>query len=189
MTTKNRPEYLDGYYNGFSPEYRNRRGGRVICAHKRGTIPAPEVCHACGQTEGVIAHSEDYDNPYRDYWSVCYCCHKMLHDRHRQPEVWVEYRERIRSGYRAPVVPTFDWRAWNRLYRNRPIEAWPEFTHHPEHVPNMTMFDLLLTDYTGSVAPGLAISPGDPPLPGMIVDTKFRLRDSAPPEAPTLRTW
>lgn len=173
-------EYAKGYYNGFSPIERRKRSNVVRPAMRRGEIRSPEQCHACGQVP-AIGHSEDYgDLTYYDYWPVCYVCHKMLHERHRDPGIWNTYREMIREGWQAPVLEKFNWRLFNATYRTghraadrgKPTSEWPTFIQSSTWTPNMNLFDRVVDEYTGTVAAGLNHSIGDPVLHGMVIDPR-----------------
>jgi hypothetical protein len=102
-------------YNGFEPGQRYRAlrwlKGEVAAGHRR----PPEVCEACGQTEGIVeAHSEDYSAPFGDHigaYGFCYVCHMMLHCRHHDRARWDRYRQIIREGYRAPAPQGRAWGA------------------------------------------------------------------------------
>lgn len=68
-------------YNGFPGPMREAVGRRQARAWKDGTLPKPDRCDACGQTQGAIhGHAEDYS---RDdvYLPLCITCHLILASR------------------------------------------------------------------------------------------------------------
>ncbi len=45
---------------------------------KIGKIKRPKVCSICQCKKRIVAHHEDYKNPYRVFW-VCDSCHGKWH--------------------------------------------------------------------------------------------------------------
>src|SRR5947209_5839986 len=90
-------------YNGFTHKERMEALAWVRREVKSGRRVHPKVCQVCGQTEAVNGHSEDYSQPFGDHigaFSLCQCCHLMVHFRFQHRERWETYRALIRSGAR-----------------------------------------------------------------------------------------
>ena len=69
-------------YNGFSAAQRNRAGRWLNAEYAAGRRTRPTRCQACGTTEGVRGHSEDYSEPFGPHigaFGLCHRCHLALH--------------------------------------------------------------------------------------------------------------
>jgi hypothetical protein len=66
-------------------------------------LARPSECVACGQTEGIQAHAEDYSDPFRagvtDGFHLCKKCHAMVHARSRNEKAWRDYRAKIEASH------------------------------------------------------------------------------------------
>lgn len=104
------------WYNGFSPEQRDRSQHWLNAQFAAG-LPRPTRCQACGQEHGAIDyHTEDYSEPFGPHihgFSLCYRCHIILHCRRRNPAAWDRYREALRNGWRFPPM----WRNWSAFQK------------------------------------------------------------------------
>lgn len=100
-------------YNGFSATQRSRCGNWQSREYKAGRIQRPTVCCACGATENLIAHCEDYSEPFTFEKSckypLCYRCHMAVHCRLNAPEMWQRYRAAIEGGTRYPAIIGNNW--------------------------------------------------------------------------------
>ena len=90
-------------YNGFSAAQRNKAQAWLNGQWRSGKLAKPSVCHACGQTQGVIdAHAEDYSEPFAagktDQYHLCFQCHMMVHCRFHHLEKWRWYKEAVADG-------------------------------------------------------------------------------------------
>lgn len=87
-------------YNGFDHDARMRAYRWAKEARLAGQHPVPRTrCDACGGWGGVRGHSEDYSEPYGrhiGFFSLCTCCHQMVHGRFSNPGRWDRYRAEIR---------------------------------------------------------------------------------------------
>lgn len=119
-------------YNGFPPEYRDKQGGRVYAAFRKGTLTRPTACIVCNldTTVGatVHAHNEDYHQPL-NYVGVCYCCHMAIHRRYQEPDTWVTYLDSIAAGWQPPRTSN---------YRDF-INAFRSTRHHANMEPTITL--------------------------------------------------
>lgn len=91
------------WYNGFSPDVRDRAQKWLVEQMKSGGLRRPNSCVACGQTQGAHDyHAEDYSEPFGAHiyrFELCYRCHMILHVRHRERAKWNEYCTLVRAGY------------------------------------------------------------------------------------------
>ena len=96
-------------YNGFSPAQRNAAQAWPNDQWRRGVLPRPSSCCACGQDEGIIdAHAENYSRPFTAEklmrFPLCYRCHLILHCRFQHPAAWDKYRAEVRRGVRFQPI-------------------------------------------------------------------------------------
>lgn len=104
-------------YNGFTPTQRQRAFNWYKFQLETGARVKPDECEACGQTEGVNGHSEDYSAPYGDHigkYALCYCCHMAVHNRKNDALMWGGYKAMIHGGYR--FRPISNWMVWKDLF-------------------------------------------------------------------------
>lgn len=76
-------------YNGFSPAQREAASRWAMPLYASGERVWPIVCQACGSTEHVAPHSEDYSTPYGDHigaFALCRKCHYAVHTRFTHPD-------------------------------------------------------------------------------------------------------
>jgi len=118
-------------YNGFPASQRQRAFNWWKAKERRGEVSRPTVCEACGQTEGVNGHSEDYSEPFGPHigeYALCYCCHMAVHNRHNDPMMWGGYKAMIHGGYRFRAIR--NWMVWKDLFLycnelNGPADLFP----------------------------------------------------------------
>lgn len=135
-----------GWYNGHSPQKRERVQAWLNEQWNTGALPRPTQCAACGQTDGAIhGHLEDYDQP-TTYVPLCITCHLLLHCRYRNHRVWHEYRQRVAQGWQAP--PLDQRTAFGVLKRTILAGNWPEGVLHAT-APGETFLDTLSMTRTG----------------------------------------
>ena len=99
------------WYNGFSPEQREKRGTKRVRGLAPSWITQPP-CSMCGDPTPakMWSHAEDYSEPYN--WSppasypLCDPCHKRLHIRFRNAERWRAYHQFLRRGWYGREVTT-----------------------------------------------------------------------------------
>ena len=104
-------------YNGFTASQRMKALKWIKAERAAGRREKHTVCMACGQTEGVNGHSEDYSAPYGDHigkFALCYCCHMAVHNRKNDPMMWEGYKAMIRNGYRFRAIRA--WPQWKDLF-------------------------------------------------------------------------
>lgn len=97
-----------GEYNGFSIEDQSRGGQLQTTGYNNGMLVRQWECVAClvhGNKPGdIIAHLEDYSEPFDGAIWLCYRCHTMLHARFDHHDAWIEYISNIRDGYQWPLA-------------------------------------------------------------------------------------
>ena len=100
------------WYNGYSPQERERAGRAIARARARGELQPGSACMLCGDPSATLdLHSEDYSEPYRfmppaAYW-VCLACHRShLHKRFEKPEAWTAFLAHVRRGGYASDLRT-----------------------------------------------------------------------------------
>lgn len=114
-----------GPYNGFSGAYREQVGRAMAAMVKEGTLPAPKLCRACGQTRGVIQmHLEDYDRP-ESYIALCFPCHMVVHCRFGSPVGFDAYVVRLEGSNRVRVGAVRNYQDVLRLLKGEPV-AWED---------------------------------------------------------------
>jgi hypothetical protein len=92
------------FYNGYSPQERNRKLRASYKAFPNRSHPLYSgPCQLCGNPAcNVEPHTEDYSEPY--LWTnpaeygVCKTCHSRLHKRFRSPHAWLAYKAHVRRG-------------------------------------------------------------------------------------------
>ncbi|KWW97368.1 hypothetical protein LI90_4340 (plasmid) [Carbonactinospora thermoautotrophica] len=135
------------WYNGHSPEKRERVARWLEEQWTAGTLPRPSRCIVCDQTEGAIhGHLEDYDQP-TSYVDLCITCHLVLHARFRRPAAFIEYRDRVARGWQAP--PLTQRVAWVTLNRGILAGRFPPGTWR-DVPPGVTFLDGLPLDRGGT---------------------------------------
>lgn len=72
-------------YNGFTPAERAVGGMIQERAFRSGVVPRPTKCSACGATNRIIAHLEDYARPLDAIIPLCNPCHYAVHARFTKP--------------------------------------------------------------------------------------------------------
>ena len=116
------------WYNGFSPERREKRGTKRARASAPSSITEPP-CSMCGDPTPakVWSHAEDYSEPYN--WAppasypLCDPCHKRLHGRFRNPARWRAYHQFLRRGWYGREVTT---QLLTRCTSQGASFTWPE---------------------------------------------------------------
>lgn len=92
------------WYNGFSPQQRDRVQAYLNRQWTTGALPRPALCIACLQDEGAIhGHLENYDLP-DTFVALCITCHLVLHGRFRHAEAWQGYCDHVAAGWTAPAL-------------------------------------------------------------------------------------
>ena len=87
-------------YNGFSPAERYAIGPCLQERRRLGIVWHRPVCDACGGTDDVSGHSEDYSTPHGPHigaYTLCRVCHYAVHTRHRNATNWSRKRESARA--------------------------------------------------------------------------------------------
>lgn len=92
-----------GDYNGFTEEDQARGGQLQTTGFNNGMLVRKWECEAClisGVSPGdIIAHLEDYTEPFDAVIWLCYRCHTILHARFDYTDLWKEYRSALRNGF------------------------------------------------------------------------------------------
>ena len=106
-------------YNGFTATQRYDANKWLKEQQSKGLrVLYPDKCDVCGQTEGILLfHSEDYSEPYGEHigqFSLCYCCHSMIHSRFHNPIAWNKYINLIEKGRRYSPFIKKDWKKFQR---------------------------------------------------------------------------
>jgi hypothetical protein len=57
---------------------RHNAGNTLRRAVKKGKVVRPYICQECGRKGRIVAHHEDYSQPFNVKW-LCYSCHKLIH--------------------------------------------------------------------------------------------------------------
>lgn len=100
-----------GNYNGFTPEDQKRGGQLQTTGYGNGMLVRQWECEACtiiGKVPGdIIAHLEDYSDPFDGAIWLCYRCHTMLHARFNNPKDWDSYRNLVAAGYTYPLAKSY----------------------------------------------------------------------------------
>ncbi|WP_417320958.1 hypothetical protein [Emcibacter sp.] len=88
-------------YNGFTSDERimNWQLGRMLL--DAGMIRKPKTCDICGEVKPLGFHSENYHCIRMDPF-LCKDCHRILHQRFRYPDKWLELVDRHQQ-----MVPTW----------------------------------------------------------------------------------
>ena len=93
------------YYNGYSPEERERklRASHRLWPAWRGHPCSRPPCHLCGDPQAIVQpHSEDYSEPYEweppFTYALCRPCHSRIHKRFSDPPSWLAYKLHLRRG-------------------------------------------------------------------------------------------
>jgi hypothetical protein len=97
-----------GSYNGYTGHQRDKAQKWLNRQWASGALPRPNICRACGQTEGAIdGHAEDYSAPFgphiQGFW-LCYRCHLMLHCRFQSSRAFGLYAVAVANGWRWEPV-------------------------------------------------------------------------------------
>ena len=107
-------------YNGFTPAQRMKAYEWLKEQWRLGTRQKGTKCRVCGQTRGVLmAHSEDYSEPYGDHigrYTLCFICHMMIHCRFRCPEKFAAYARIVSNGGRFEALRGHDWEAFRAKF-------------------------------------------------------------------------
>ena len=111
-------------YNSFTPAQRAKAGQYRKRMIAEGRIPPwPDLCRACGQTEGSMCyHTEDYSEPHGPHivaFEICYACHMMIHCRHRSFDNWNAYADGCAAGNTYPAVHRYNFKEFASLYLRR----------------------------------------------------------------------
>lgn len=86
-------------YNGFTGAERSKAWEIQKKAMAAGLITCTS-CEMCGQDKGVLMpHLENYDEPIKEYHSLCVECHMNLHGRFSSNGGWLSYLLKLRAGY------------------------------------------------------------------------------------------
>jgi hypothetical protein len=103
-------------YNGFTANQRQKAFNWYKAELASGRRVKPDVCCACGQTENVNGHSENYGAPYGDHigeWAFCYTCHMAIHNRDKDSMMWEGYKAVIKRGWRFRAIRSWPvWKDW-----------------------------------------------------------------------------
>lgn len=100
-------------YNGFSAQVRVKAMRWARAQYDAGRKVRPTRCQVCMITADqgkVMAHSEDYSEPFGPHigeYAVCYRCHMVIHVRHKGQQgeaLWNWYRAQVRAGYQLPPL-------------------------------------------------------------------------------------
>lgn len=86
-------------YNGFSATQRAAIGPYLRERIRDGVVWHRPCCDACGSTEHVSGHSEDYSTPYGPHigaYTLCRKCHNAVHNRGRLAANWDRRRTQAR---------------------------------------------------------------------------------------------
>jgi hypothetical protein len=92
------------FYNGYSPQERNRKLRALHKAFPKRSHPYYKgPCHMCSDPESPVApHGEDYSEPYcwdrPAVYALCATCHGRLHKRFKSPFSWEAYKRHLRRG-------------------------------------------------------------------------------------------
>jgi hypothetical protein len=106
-------------YNGFPPEYRNKRGRLVYKMFESGRLKRPQSCCMCQRTAQsgatIHAHTEDYHSQTA-YVGLCVMCHFAVHRRFAHLTDWHHWRNAVASGWQPPK--TRDYRIFRQIFDN-----------------------------------------------------------------------
>jgi hypothetical protein len=93
------------WYNGYSPNERNKQLKVLNAAIRAGVLAPPTgPCSLCGDPEVPVQyHSEDYSEPYRwvppAMYALCRHCHlHKLHKRFANGLQWQAFKAHVRRG-------------------------------------------------------------------------------------------
>ena len=95
-----------GWYNGWSPEERLATVPIQREAIRTGALERPTRCSICGTSNErggpnpVWLHDENYSDPLAAY-PICRRCHRTLHERFEQPELWLALVKRHATAERT----------------------------------------------------------------------------------------
>lgn len=96
---------MGNWYNGFSPNERDKKFKEYKLRLKNGTISPPTgPCALCGDPDVPVEHhSEDYGQPYiwepPGLFELCRHCHRhKLHKRFADVALWHAYLTHVRRG-------------------------------------------------------------------------------------------
>jgi hypothetical protein len=104
---------LSGWYNGFSPQERDRAARKQRLAFASGEVARRTICVACGREESetsIVPHLEDYRRPL-DFVALCARCHHWVHARQRDRKGWNGYRKWVRGARDSTVLDEIEDRA------------------------------------------------------------------------------
>ena len=165
-----KPKELSRWYNGFSPEDRDRLSRPQYSAFRSGKVQRPVACLACGLDDGrILTHLEDYTMPL-DFLPLCYGCHKALHERFRFPAMFEAWTIMVANGWQPEPFDTLNWQRWMKVYGHANPAFWPgRNTATPGEI---ALFEMVPRLYVDFVPDNLAISRGAAHLPGQHVWTK-----------------
>ena len=133
-------------YNGFSAQYRDKQGGQVYKAFKKGELKRPDTCTMCKLTEAqatIHAHNEDYHEPLT-FVGLCYFCHMAVHKRFESTPRWYRWRDLICTGWQPPR--NRDYRVFADVWQSILKQPQPELKKEdyinwswtlPDHEPDL----------------------------------------------------
>lgn len=147
------------YYNGYTPQERNKK---LREHHKRFPNRSHPYyrgpCHMCGDPDSPVApHSEDYSEPYLWYqpaeYALCKTCHGRIHKRFTSPYAWQAYKLHLRRGgygsdLKSPGVGRLVSRLAKSLADGQSIPLEPLRAYPPSDVwwENLTTDPAALTE-------------------------------------------